>query len=172
MASQASKGPATVRRMLIIDTLVAIFVNAVIFPVLLRALVPPPQAMLGQAGAVLDATLATVCPVLLMTILMTIVLRARFARQLPADSDIALLRVLRLPTPVFLRSVTLALAALALLLPLRLAVIWALGMLPMNIASHFALNMFHGCLIALIFMPIIFLGTLAEFQRTSPPAMG
>ncbi|WEK02292.1 MAG: hypothetical protein P0Y59_11605 [Candidatus Sphingomonas phytovorans] len=167
MASQAGREPATLQRMLVVDTLVAVLVNAVAFPLLLRAAgLPPPRAMLGREGAVIDGILATVCPVLLMTILMTFVLRARFARQLPADSAISLARFSRLPRQVIVRAVSLALIALPLLLPLRVAIIWALGLLPMNTSSHFALNMFHGCLIALAFMPVILLGTRAEFRGT------
>ena len=163
-ASAADTQSGATQRMIVIDTGVALFVNAIVFPFgLLAAGLPPPQTMLGPNGALLDAALATACPVILMTILMTLVLRARFRRQLPADAGAYLARSSRTPARMILRSITLALIALAFLVPLRLVIIWALGLLPMDSRSHLALNIFHGCLIGLAFMPIIFLETLADF---------
>ena len=151
--------------MLVIDTAVAIVVNALVFPLLLLAAgLPPPQTMLGAGGALPDAVLATACPVVLMTILMTLVLRARFKRQVPADAHSLLPRFPRLPAAVIVRSFALAIVALVLLVPVRLTVIESLGLLPMNRMSHFFLNMVHGCLIGIVFMTVIFVGTLAEFR--------
>jgi hypothetical protein len=41
----------------------------------------------------------------------------------------------------------------------------------MNTKSHLFLNMFHGCLIGIVFMTVIFVGTLAEFRddHAAPP---
>jgi hypothetical protein len=158
--------------MLVVDTAVAIVVNALVFPLLLLAAgLPPPRAIFGADGALLDAVLATICPVVLMTILMTLVLRARFRRQVPADAHGLLPRFPRLPAAVIIRSFALAIVALVLLVPVRLTVIESLGMLPMNTKSHLFLNMFHGCLIGIVFMTVIFVGTLAEFRddHAAPP---
>ncbi len=161
----------TARRMLIVDTLVAILVNAVVFPVGLHlAGLSPPASLLGSQGAVLDATLATICPIVLMTILMTLVLRARFNRQLPAGSDATLRRRSLTPPHVLLRAIILAIIGLLFLMPVRVALIWALGLLPMDGRSHFLLNLLYGVVIGLVFMPIIFIETLSDFggARVAP----
>jgi hypothetical protein len=155
------------RRMLVIDTIVAIFVNAIVFPVGLRAAgLAPPQAMLGTQGALVDGALATICPIVLMTILMTLVLRARFHRRLPERSAIVVPWAAIVPRPIVLRSLMLAMAGLIVLLPLRLLVIWGLGLLPMTSATHFLLNIAYGSMIGLMFLPMIFSATLAELPET------
>ena len=149
------------RTMLVIDTIVAIFVNAVVFPVGLRlAGLAPPQTMTGGQGALIDGTLATLCPIVLMTILMTLVLRARFRRQPPAYAALGWARAV--PRQIVVRSLFLVATGLIVLLPLRLLAIRALGLLPMTSATHFILNMAYGCAIGLIFLPVIFLATAAE----------
>ena len=151
------------RRMLIIETLIAIFVNAIVFPVGLRTagLVPPPT-MTGPHGALIDGVLATVCPIVLMTIVMSLVLRARFRRRPVSPWTATSFPIAAVPRQIVARAIFLAGAGLLVLLPLRLLAIRLLGLLPMTGTSHFMLNGVYGCAIGAIFMPVILLATAAE----------
>jgi hypothetical protein len=80
-----NEGPEPMlRRMLMLDTIVGVLVNAGVFPLILWLVhIPPPAGLLGPDGGLADAVKATALPVVLMTPIMTLVLRARF-RKTPA----------------------------------------------------------------------------------------
>ncbi|WP_174292250.1 hypothetical protein [Sphingomonas bacterium] len=153
--------------MMIVDTLVGIFVNAVVFPVLLWAagLKPPPHLQ-GPDGAIVDAVMATICPVGLMTLVMTLVLRARFART-PPPGRYGGGWLGFVPRNVIARTILFVLVAAAVLVPLRVAVTLGLGMLPMTGRSHGLLNLCHGAVIGALFMPVIFVAALADRRATT-----
>lgn len=151
------------RRMMIVDTVVGMFVNAVVFPVLLWTVgLKPPQQLTGPDGAIVDAVMATICPVGLMTLVMTLVLRARFAKSPPAGWYGRRGWLSYVPSNVIARTILFVMAAAAILVPLRVAVSLILGLLPMNERSHGALNFCHGAVIGLLFMPAIFVAARAD----------
>ena len=148
--------------MMIVDTLVGIFVNAIVFPIFLWAVgLKPPQHLTGSDGAILDAVMATVCPVGLMTLVMTLVLRARFAKTPPGRyGDHGWLRYC--PRNVIARTILFVLVAVVTLVPLRIAVSLILALLPMTTLSHGLLNLCHGAVIGFLFMPAIFIAALSD----------
>ncbi len=86
--ARADAGPA-LRRMMLIDTLIGILVNAGVFPFILwLARLAPPTRAFGASGGLTDAIKATAFPVVLMTIIMTLVLRARFRKHPVTAADL------------------------------------------------------------------------------------
>jgi len=78
-------GPS-LRRMMLIDTLIGVLVNAGVFPLILWLVrLPPPT---GPGDGLADAIKATVLPVALMTFIMTLVLRARFNKAPTSAADL------------------------------------------------------------------------------------
>ncbi len=74
------------RRMLLIDTLIGVLVNAGVFPLILWLVRLPPPVDPGDG--LIDAIKATALPVALMTFIMTLVLRARFSRTPASATDL------------------------------------------------------------------------------------
>ena len=82
---QIDRGPS-LRRMMLIDTLIGVLVNAGVFPLILWLVRLPPPVGPGEGFA--DAIKATALPVALMTFIMTLVLRARFSKTPASAADL------------------------------------------------------------------------------------
>lgn len=178
--ARTGAGPA-LRRMMLIDTLVGVLVNAGVFPLILWLVRLPPPAGPGEGLA--DAVKATALPVVLMTFIMTLVLRARFRKAPASAADLigpltpAFVRAvaLRLGAPwkprsssagpfsgVLLRTALFTLLAVIVLAPLRVAVCAALGLYPLSMPGFTLLNVVHGAIIGTLFMPPIILAAMGD----------
>ena len=154
-------GPG-IRRMLLLDVLGALAVNAGVFPILLWLVgLVPPSGPFGAGGGLSDAVKAVAFPVGLMTVIMTLVLRARFRRTPPGAVIVPQLFAL-VPRNLLLRTVLFIVLAVTILTPLRVGMCLLLGLYPLSELSFSGLNVASGIVIALVVMPPIFLAALAD----------
>ena len=154
-------GPG-IRRMLLLDLLGALAVNAGVFPILLwQAGLAPPSGPFGAGGGLSDAVKAVAFPVGLMTVIMTLVLRARF-RRTPPGGVIVPRPFALVPRNLVLRTTLFIVVAVIVLTPLRLGACVLFGLYPLSELGFSALNVASGIVIALVVMPPIFLAALAD----------
>ena len=162
--------PAIQSKMMKTEIAISTVINAVIIPVLLwLAPIPPPLELWGANGVAASLVKGTIIPVLLMSTLITFLLRKRVTKMnlAPLDRSATPFAWLGgLPSLPPLRAVIFVLAALVTVMPVSLAVAGALKTYPMTEPSFFLFNVVYGVVIALMVTPFVVLAVLHEPRKT------
>jgi hypothetical protein len=153
-------------RVLAREILVGVLFNALVFPYLIWLVnLPPPATLGGPDGVVASLTKATFFAVSLMTIILTMIWRKRAVKgALPRVGADVLAWSRFTPRNIVGRALFFVLLALAMLMPIGVAVCFCFGLYPMTKLSFAAFNVCYGTLIGTVVTPFVTLAAMAKFQ--------
>jgi hypothetical protein len=159
-----------VRRVLFKETLIGVLFNGFVFPFIIWLVnVKPPETLGGADGVVASFTKATIMSITLMTVLLTMMWRARAAKgAVPAVGPRVLTWSRLVPRNTMGRALLFVLAAMVTLMPLGVAVCIWFGLYPMSKQGFAMVNVCYGAVIGAVVTPLITLVAMAE--RQVPPA--
>lgn len=147
------------------ETLVSIAINALVPTAIIRAVgLAPPRALGGGEGLVQAMAKASGLATLLMTVAITLLVRARVrAGSVPALAHADLPAPLRLlPGALPLRAPAMALVAVVVLVPLGALAATLLSILPLDTGGFVGFNLAYGSLVGLTMTPAVVLRALAD----------
>jgi predicted acyl esterase len=148
------------------ETLASIVISGAIPTAALWILnVPPPQSLWGEDSVLLALVMGVFAPTLLMTLILTLVVRSRVQLgRLPRLEWAGEYGGLpqRLPKALLPRAVLLAVLAVLLLVPPGLLLLGGLKVLPMSRSSFVFFNLVVGALVGLVMTRFVVLAALAE----------
>lgn len=169
MVAAASPGvriasPAEAKAILRGEMIVSLCVNAGLFPGLIRlAGLPPPQRLDGADGLVSGMLKGAGLAMFLMTLLLTIAVRARQRAGLPALDPARLPPPARaLPRVLALRAVVVAIGSMLAIVPVSALLAYALRLLPFTMAEATLFNIGYGAVVALVVTPTVARRALAD----------
>jgi hypothetical protein len=160
----AGASDTDIRRVLIVEILIGVLVNALVFPFIIWLIdLKPPATLNGSDGVIASFTKATVFAVFLMTVILTMVWRARAAKgAVPAVGPRVLAWSKFIPHHVVGRALLFVLAAQATLTPLGVAVCIWFELYPMSKLGFAVVNICYGVLVGSVVTPFITLAAMAE----------
>jgi hypothetical protein len=152
------------RKTVIVDVLMTIVINALLVPAIPWFIgVKPPVRLGGLDGIVGDLGKATALPVLSMTLLITLGIRARLKSRsivaLPSDT-VPWLRAV--PRSIVTRALVFTLLAMAVLIPVGSGVCALFCLYPLSEVGFAAVNMGYGVLISMVMTPFITLAAMLD----------
>ncbi len=148
------------------ETVVSLIFNAAIIPLILWLTgVAPPQTLLGPSSIFAALIPGAAAATLMMTIIVTLVVRARVAKgSLPAfdwpRTERGLYRFV--PANILLRAIVLALMAAAILVPVGFVAVALSGLLPFTQSEANMFNIIYGIAVALLMTRFVVLTALAD----------
>jgi hypothetical protein len=156
------------RHVLLKEILVGVLFNALVFPFIIWLVnLRPPATLEGADGVVASLTKATVFPVFLMTVIVTLVRRTRATKgAVPEVGPRVLAWSKFIPRNVIGRALIFVFASLATLTPLGVALCSWFGLYPMSKLGFAMVNVCYGTVIGTVVTPFIALAAMAE-QRTA-----
>jgi len=149
--------------------------NETVVSVAINSLVPaaiiwfveahPPETLVGPEGIIASMVPAAGMATLLMTLILTLIVRARVRKgALPAldwpAEERGLMRLV--PRNLPLRAIALAVLAVILLVPTGLIVVSLLGVLPMSRVDFLIFNLIYGAIVGLVMARFVVLPALAD----------
>ena len=151
------------------ETVVSIAINSLIPAAIIWFLdVSPPQTLTGQTGILGSMLPAAGLATLLMTLVLTNIVRFRVRKgALPAlDWPKAERGMMAwIPTNLILRAIALALLALVLLVPAGMLVVNVIGILPLTKVGFLIFNLIYGAVVGLVMARFVVLPALADPVR-------
>ena len=151
------------------ETIVSIAINSLIPAAIIWFIeAHPPQTLTGEQGILGSMLPAAGLATLLMTLVLTNIVRARVRKgSLPAlDWPSAERGAMRfIPRNLILRAVALALLALVLLVPAGLVVVTLIDVLPLTKVGFLMFNLIFGALVGLVMARFVVLPALADPVR-------
>lgn len=157
-------------RMVRAELSISTMINSLIPAAIIWALnVPPPSDLTGENGLASALVKATALPILVMTPIITLLVRGRLRKGVvnPLRRDAAgWLRFM--PRNPLLRGVLLALAGLAVLLPVGLSVGALLAVTPLSRDGLALFNIVYGALIGMAVTPFILFMALTDAPTEVP----
>jgi len=150
------------------ETIVSVAINALApTAIIWTAGVAPPETMTGHQPLIEPLIMASGLATLLMTIIVTHLIRGRVraGKVPPLDRANVPAFARWLPRPLALRAPVMALCAIAILAPLGGAVSAALGILPLGVDGFVLFNLLFGTLVGLTMTPPVILRALADAAR-------
>ena len=157
------------RRAVRTETIVSIAINSLIPAAIIWFVeAHPPQTLIGERGILASMLPAAGLATLLMTLVLTSIVRARVRKgSLPAlDWPRAERGAMALiPRNLILRAVALALLALVLLVPAGLVVISLIDVLPLTKVGFLMFNLIFGAMVGLVMARFVVLPALADPVR-------
>lgn len=150
------------------ETMVSVAINALI-PTAIIWLVglAPPERLDGETGLLQAMTKASGLATTLMTLVVTLLIRARVrSGAAPALPRASLPTIIRwLPGSVLLRAPVMGLIAVALLVPTGAAFAAAFSLLPLTIGGFVVFNLIYGTIVGLVMTPGVVLRALVDPVR-------
>lgn len=146
------------------ETLVGVVIGALIIPAIIWLLdAAPPTDLVGKHGVIVGLLMGTFFQVFGTGIAVTLVLRNRVRRgSLHALAPQAFPWAGRLPRNWALRALLLTVFALALLVPVALAICAIFHVYPLSKAHFAALNSLYGALVAILITPVVAVAALSD----------
>ena len=148
------------------ETIVSVAINSLVPAAIIWFLdASPPQTLIGDAAIVGSMLPAAGLATLLMTLVLTNIVRFRVRKgALPALDWPAAERgaMAWIPKPLILRAIALALLALLLLVPAGLGVVALIDILPLTKAGFLIFNLVYGAMVGLVMARFVVLPALAD----------
>jgi hypothetical protein len=154
----------TLRTAVAIEISIGIVIGAIILPsILWFADVLPPAALFGVGGMLMALTLSAFFQVMGTTLMGTLVLRQRVRRGSARSLHHDAYRWLSLiPRNLVGRALIFTLLAVVALVPLGLAVCWALHLYPLSKSQFAALNVVFGAVTAVLATPFVAVSAMTD----------
>jgi hypothetical protein len=160
----SSGAERTLSRVLAANTLVGVVIGALIIPAIIWFLdAPPPTELVGKHGVIVGLTMGAFFQVLGTGIAVTLALRRQVRRgSLHALASETFPWAASLPRNWALRALLLTAFAMALLVPVGLAICAMLHVYPLSKPQYAAFNSLYGALIAILITPVIAVAALSD----------
>jgi len=160
----AGASDTDIRRVLTVEIFIGVLVNALVFPFIIWLIdLRPPATLNGSDGVIASFTKATVSAVFLMTVILTMVWRARATKgAVPAVGSRVLAWSRFVPHNVVGRALLFVLAAQATLTPLGVAVCIWFDLYPMSKQGFAVVNICYGVVVGSVVTPFITLAAITE----------